>query len=159
MLILDINFYIEKSLYVGISSPSISLQVACPDFMRWWYPFVVEWIKILLILNILHRKVSIKRKQMSFPWSVLLLNIGLDQSELSELNSIEFNWLNCKTVYLYSTDVISLSECLECKLIWPTLIKPSEKRISIVSFKIGSSPEWWIPMPRFNSGRTCSTYN
>ena len=50
---------INKSLYVGISSPSIGLQPAHPAFMRWRYPFVVEWIKIALILNILNQKVSI----------------------------------------------------------------------------------------------------
>lgn len=38
-----------------------------------------------------------------------------------------------------------------------TLIRPSEKRISIVSFRMGSRPPWWIPIPLFNNGSTCST--
>ena len=55
----------EKSLYVGISSPSIGLQAARPDFMRWRYPFVVEWINKALILNILNRKFFICRDFLS----------------------------------------------------------------------------------------------
>ncbi|KAH3668005.1 hypothetical protein OGAPHI_001759 [Ogataea philodendri] len=36
-----------------------------------------------------------------------------------------------------------------------TFKKPSWKRISIISFKIGSNPEWWIPIPRRRSGKMC----
>lgn len=39
-----------------------------------------------------------------------------------------------------------------------TLSRPSEKRISMVSFRMGSKPPWWIPIPLFRSGRTCSTW-
>lgn len=31
------------------------------------------------------------------------------------------------------------------------------KRISMISFKMGSSPPWWIPMPRLRSGRMDTT--
>ena len=39
-----------------------------------------------------------------------------------------------------------------------TLSRPSEKSISMVSFRMGSRPPWWIPIPLFNSGSTCSTW-
>ena len=39
-----------------------------------------------------------------------------------------------------------------------TLMSPSEKRISIVSFRIGNKPEWWMPIPFFSNGNTCSTW-
>ena len=37
------------------------------------------------------------------------------------------------------------------------LIRPSWNRSSVVSFRIGSRPPWWMPMPRRSSGRTFST--
>ena len=38
-----------------------------------------------------------------------------------------------------------------------TLTRPSWKRISTVSLRMGSSPEWWIPMPFSSRGRKCTT--
>lgn len=39
-----------------------------------------------------------------------------------------------------------------------TLSRPSENRISMVSFRMGSRPPWWMPMPLLSSGSTCSTW-
>lgn len=36
-------------------------------------------------------------------------------------------------------------------------MRPSENRISIVSFRRGSKPEWWMPIPFFSNGKRCST--
>ena len=37
------------------------------------------------------------------------------------------------------------------------LMRPSPKRISVVSLRMGRRPPWWMPIPRFKSGRTFST--
>ena len=59
------KYFKTKSLYVGISSPSIGVQATRLDFMRWWYPFLVDWIKIALILYFWNRKVTICRDFLS----------------------------------------------------------------------------------------------
>ena len=76
------------SLYVGISSPSIGLRAARPDFMRWRYPFVVEWKKRALILNILNRKVSICRDFLSLYRSTG----GTPRLHGVTISSFEFEW-------------------------------------------------------------------
>lgn len=38
-----------------------------------------------------------------------------------------------------------------------TLTRPSPNKISMASFRMGRRPPWWIPMPRFSNGSTCST--
>lgn len=38
------------------------------------------------------------------------------------------------------------------------LIRPSWKRISMISLRIGSRPPWWIPTPRFRRGRSETTW-
>lgn len=43
-----------------------------------------------------------------------------------------------------------------------TLMRFSENRISMTSFRIGSRPEWWTPMPRMREGSRlliCTTNN
>ena len=37
-------------------------------------------------------------------------------------------------------------------------MSPSWNSISVVSFKMGRRPEWWIPIPLFSRGSTCSTW-
>lgn len=54
--------------------------------------------------------------------------------------------------------IFSYTGCKKCKGHSCTLSRPSEKRISMVSFRMGSRPPWWIPMPLFNNGSTCSTW-
>ena len=38
------------------------------------------------------------------------------------------------------------------------LMRPSEKRISMISLRMGRRPPWWMPMPRFRSGRMAVTW-
>ena len=85
---LILNILNRKVSICRVSSPSIGLQAAGPDFIGCRYPFVVEWKKRALILNILNRKVSICRDFLS-----LYRSTG-GTPRLHEMMISIFSWLN-----------------------------------------------------------------
>jgi len=77
------------------------------------------------------------------------------------MNSPELRFRNSFPSHLrtaVNTTVLAgmLSPMLNVSVAKSTLSRPSWNRISITSLRIGSSPPWWIPIPRRSSGRMCS---
>ncbi len=71
---------------------------------------------------------------------------------------INYEWLNVQSRQkCLSTITHRCFQSFEGCLKDLTFISPSENRISMVSFRIGRRPPWWIPIPLFSNGRTCST--